>query len=308
VSTSHSLLQEIPLTLAHRRGEIVVRSDHPFQVRKFILRRRGMARSYLKPKKQPEDRPQGPVTEHRVAVDSPFGRRLRLYLWLNDVVQDPDMRWQRYGREVAWADRNVGELLARLRERGLYDDALIVFTADHGEALGCHNHIGHVEYLYDCFMRVPLIVKLPGNHSAGSRRDDLASLLDLFPTIAARLGLRAPDRARGRDLFAPDATGVEPILFMETHPPHATRVRWGLRGPSTKIIWTPADDRWELFNLSEDPEEAHDLARTASEKLERWQRRLADSLHSLPPPPSGSSPPLDDETREQLRALGYVTD
>ena len=82
--------------------------------------------------------------------------------------------WQRYDAEVRWVDEAVGRILATLREIGLGDDLLVVFTADHGEAFGDeHGLIGHQDDMYDEVLRVPLLVKYPGSPAAASAKQRL---------------------------------------------------------------------------------------------------------------------------------------
>jgi arylsulfatase A-like enzyme len=308
LSTSHSLADVYPVTLSGSRGEIVLRSDDPFVVRKFILRRRGVFRSYLRPRWRPDPIPLDPVRELRIDVHSRYGNRLNLYLRLDDVIESQDAMWERYRREVVWVDRHVGAVVDLVRSRGLYDDSLIIITADHGEALGDHGHIGHVEYLYESQVRVPLIVKLPQNLAAGDRRHDLVTLLDVLPTIMARTGVSTPHGARGRDLFAAEAELADRVAFLETHAPQASTDRFGLRAQDTKVIWTPMLDLWELYRIDRDPEEQQNLAAGSPDLLQPWRAELELLLSSLSPVPGTEAIPLDEKTRQQLRELGYLRD
>ena len=99
-----------------------------------------------------------------------------------------------YLAEVAFMDDQVGELLARLEERGLFDDALIVVTADHGELLGESGYFSHSGRLDGELVEIPLIVKWPGQRE-GRRDGRLTSLVDLFPTVLAAAGV-PPDGPR----------------------------------------------------------------------------------------------------------------
>ena len=86
-----------------------------------------------------------------------------LRLWVNDVPRTNDAIRQRYALEVGYVDRFIGLLLAELERLGLYQESLIVFTSDHGEALGERKVFGHVEGLTYEHLHVPLIVKLPAS-------------------------------------------------------------------------------------------------------------------------------------------------
>ncbi len=97
-----------------------------------------------------------------------------------------------YDARVAFADEHVGALLDHLKEEGLYDDALIVLTADHGQSLGEHGYDGHIISLYQQTLHAPLLIKLPRNELAGARVESVTRSVDLLPTILAFAGIDAP--------------------------------------------------------------------------------------------------------------------
>ena len=91
-----------------------------------------------------------------------------------------------YDTEVLYADQQLGRIVAALRERGLYDRALVIFTADHGEALGDHDvYFRHGYALYDDCLRVPLLIKPPYGRgpAVAPRWSGAVSLVDIFPTV-----------------------------------------------------------------------------------------------------------------------------
>lgn len=106
----------------------------------------------------------------------------------------------RYDEEVRAVDESVGRLVAELRKRGLFDEVVFLFSADHGEAMGQPDykfgHGTHVEQV----LHVPLLVRLPGAEKGGTRIATTVQLLDLFPTLVDRLGLTAPPGLQGRSL------------------------------------------------------------------------------------------------------------
>ncbi len=117
-------------------------------------------------------------------------------------------------------DDQFAELVAALEARGLWRDALVVFTSDHGEEFGESGKLGHGHSLSDALLRVPLIVK-PAAGAAGAVgevRDDLVSLLGLLPTIARCAGATAPRALPEQDWFAPhrDAVAVSELLHGAT--------------------------------------------------------------------------------------------
>jgi hypothetical protein len=101
-----------------------------------------------------------------------------------------------YRAEVAFMDEQLGRLLDSLREHQLWDEALIIAVADHGELLGEHRVLGHGGRLDPELVEVPLIVKFPHQRRAATV-DDLVSIVDLFPTVLETAGVAAPAAAAG---------------------------------------------------------------------------------------------------------------
>ena len=136
-----------------------------------------------------------------------------------------------YRREVEYMDGEIGRLLDKLSGLGLYDTSAVLVVGDHGEGLGeYHNdfgdpHVGHVHFLYGVYTKVPLLVKRAGSAGAGGSRDDLATLLDIAPTVAGIMGFNPPAGFRGRDLFR-SAKRAPAAVFEETYKPEAYRDRF----------------------------------------------------------------------------------
>jgi sulfatase-like protein len=229
----------------------------------------------------------------------------RLRLWIHDVPELPELA-VRYRREVQYSDRCVGRLLALLQRRGLYADTLIVFTSDHGEALGERGIVGHGVNLYDELLHVPLIIKPPISARArnwlAERRDVLVRLEDVVPTILDLLDLDPLPGQQGVSL----RETVERPLLAETHPPEAPRTLYALRDERSKLIFDPAADRFELYDLADDPLELRDVfassgaAHAAGQALLRARATRRPMLG-----PDAASSQLDPELREPLRSLGY---
>lgn len=117
---------------------------------------------------------------------------------------------------VADTDAEVGRLLGGLKRHGLYDDALIVIVADHGELLGEDGFYSHTTRLDDALVEVPLLVKWPGQ-TRGRVERELVSIVDLFPTILSTAGLRPPP-SDGLGLFLDrDAIAEREYVVAEEH-------------------------------------------------------------------------------------------
>ncbi len=243
-----------------------------------------------------------------------------------------------YDGGVLSMDGWLGELLSALRDRGLYDRTLIVLTSDHGEqlgersasagggddGLGFYNAHGHT--LYDEMLRVPLIVKLPGQRYAGTRVAAVSRTIDVMPTILAELSL-APevDEMQGVPLQPLWEGAREPpplVAFSESL--METSEKKSLTSHRYKYIlsvgpeivsqhgraFLPAEaDAVELYDLRHDPGERDNLlgpgrtaqsARLAVMFEAELRRRSAEGAGRA------ETGQLAPETVEGLKALGYV--
>ena len=114
------------------------------------------------------------------------------------------LRWvqAQYDGEIRWTDEHLGRVLDLVRELGLWDDTLVVVTADHGEEFFEHGNKGHKQNLHVEQVHVPLVVKYPRGMPTG-RDERLVSLVDVVPTVLEVTGTRTPDPLQGRSLLAP---------------------------------------------------------------------------------------------------------
>jgi len=149
---------------------------------------------------------------------------------------------------------------------------------------------------------VPLIVKLP----AGGRRaaleaaaDRLARHVDLVPTLLETIGLPPLPGQTGVSLFH----AAEVLHLAQTHAPEAVEDRVSLQDARYKMIYTPADDSIEMFDLSEDPGEWNDVFATHAGQRPDWPARLREVARTATSEREART--LDEETNRQLRALGY---
>ena len=155
---------------------------------------------------------------------------------------------------ITLLDDCVGCIVASLRAAGKLDDTLVVLVSDHGDQLGEHGMAGKMGNLYEASIRVPLVIRLPGAAHAGTDRQQLAEMVDLFPTVCDLLGVphpAGPQALAGRSLAPvvadPGAAHREVVHAM---------VREGqmARTESLKLNFY-ADEPGELYDLAGDPEE-----------------------------------------------------
>lgn len=122
-----------------------------------------------------------------------------------------------YDATILELDATLGAFFDELRAEGLYDDLLIIVSADHGEGMEDHDWLFRHGLVYDSSSHVPLMVKLPGSANAGARVDTPVQLVDLMPTLADLLGYDLGDYGHGRSLV-PALEGAElpsePVLMV----------------------------------------------------------------------------------------------
>jgi arylsulfatase A-like enzyme len=215
-------------------------------------------------------------------------------------ADDWDELLRLYDLEIAHTDQQIGRLVAGMKELGLYDDSLLVVTADHGEEFGDHGRWGHTVRLHDEVVRVPLMVRYPGDTPARVQRP--VALVDVMPTLLAALDLPGPDGMVGADLRAP-AAQPRPV-FTETS--KGARMDAVVMGRH-KLIRDHEADTWALYDLEADPREQTELAAAHPEVLgelqgllDGWRGRATDGTVS------GDRVEISAEDAARLEALGYL--
>ncbi len=204
-----------------------------------------------------------------------------------------------YDGEVAAADAVVGELLESLRERGLYDRAIVIVTSDHGEGLMDHGEEQHGVLLYREAIQVPLLLKLPGQRRAGETIRTPVGLADIAPTVAELVGAAPLRTSSGRPLLG--AGEKTRALYSETLYPRL-HLGWSeLHSVVDDRIHYVHGPRPELYDLTADPGENRDLAAREPQTLERMRAALA----RVPTGPAAPSS-VDPVVAARLSALGYV--
>jgi arylsulfatase A-like enzyme/Flp pilus assembly protein TadD len=226
------------------------------------------------------------------------------FLWVH--LSDPEVAAEAsYNAAVTAADIAASKLIATLRASKLYDDALIVVAADHGQSLGAHGEQTHGVFLYDETVHVPLLLKLPANQSAGKRVVAKARLVDVAPTILEIAGVAVPSQMQGQSLLRiAKSNADQPVYSISAFPQQAFGWSPLESWRAGKYLYVKAP-KPEIYDLSADPGAIRNLAQTSEAtldtiagQLESFNRRFGGNV-------SGGSE-LTSSEMQKLASLGYV--
>ena len=209
-----------------------------------------------------------------------------------------------YDEEILFVDRQLGRFFEALDADGLTDDAVVLFTSDHGEELFDHSGFEHGHTVYDELLRVPLIARGPGIQPA--RHEVVVSLLDLFPTVLTAFGQTVPSGLPGRSLW--------PALYgdpLPDRPAYAERTLYGpehqaIIGWPYKLIHRADVEENRLFDLARDFGELEDVAAAYPEDVARLRALLQATLEAAAGSGTADEVEMDEATLKALRSLGYV--
>lgn len=220
-----------------------------------------------------------------------------------------------YIGEINFLDVELGKFLDGLKERGLYDDALIILTADHGEEFCEHGGWWHGQTLYNEQTRVPMIVKLPGNQHAGQRNPYYARNLDIAPTILQFAGVPKGPLMQGQSLFDDNgAPANASIKFAYAENNFEGIVLQSVQTEAGKVIKANEGNKRKLapvefYNVESDPLEQQNLAGDPAVSL--TEKELLDAIgtytriceeNAVEP---AMAVPVSAELQDQLDSLGY---
>lgn len=214
-----------------------------------------------------------------------------------------------YAGEIAYVDQCIGLVIRKLKDMGIYDSTLIIITGDHGEMLGEHGEQTHGYFVYQSAIKVPLILKLPGQKEP-RRVQELVGLIDVLPTVCRLAGVEPPAVVQGQDLGGyfqkTDRPGRERHLFCESLVPTKSGANslLGLVTERWKYIETT---RRELYDLVEDPQEADNLVGKEPERVRVLEERLRGIVAArLRPVARDGRLEPDAASRRRLESLGYI--
>jgi arylsulfatase A-like enzyme len=186
-----------------------------------------------------------------------------------------------YYATITAMDHHIGRLFAALKQLGMYDNTIFVYSADHGLAIGSHGLFGK-QNLYEDGMKPPFIFAGPDIPKGETQA--LAYLYDIFPTIVDLVGAAIPSGLDGKSLkpvIEGKASGVRDTLFLSYRD-----VQRAVRDNRWKLIRYPQVNVTQLFDLERDPHEITNLAdrpehaeriKSLTAEMQRWQKELGDT-------------------------------
>jgi tetratricopeptide (TPR) repeat protein len=210
-----------------------------------------------------------------------------------------------YDGEIAAADEIVGKFIGFLKEKGIYDRALVVFLSDHGESLGEHGEEEHGVFLYRAALQVPLLVKLPKGQYAGSTVKAAVQLSDVFTTIGQAVALKG---------LPPIAGTVNLLSLAAGAPAPERRVYAETVFPRTHFGWSDLasvlDGKWqyvdaphpEFYDLATDPGELTNLVEKRPGPFRSMKLELEKARAAFEAPGA-----VSDEEKKKLASLGYLS-
>src|SRR5436853_1598931 len=243
----------------------------------------------------------------------------KFFLWMH--LYDPhypyrppapyseEYRDRPYDGEIAFADAQVGRLIEFLKNKGLYQNTLIILSGDHGESLGEHGVKTHGFFIYNATLHVPLIIHLPGDMHARTVAN-LVNLADLMPTVLAALNIQIPAQVQGQSLLplmSPKKEDTARSLYAETFLPRL-HFNWSeLRGVETETYHFIDAPKPELYDLRKDPGETHNLFAEKKAVTEEMRVRLAKLIQQYTAGQElAEKTGLDPALMERLKSLGYA--
>lgn len=206
-----------------------------------------------------------------------------------------------YDAEIRYTDDEVRRLVGAVRRKA--PDTVFIVLADHGEHFWDHGLLGHGLSLYDCEVRIPLM--LFGGEVGKGRFEQPVEIIDILPTVAGLIGLPLLESWQGVDLFAPGPK----VVFSKTRGPSP---EWNTNlemviSEGRKLLLNHGNDTARLYDWLADPTETNDLSGQFPEEVSRLKRQLQRKYLENNALRSGGAETavIDEETREQLRRLGY---
>ncbi|MBN2376177.1 MAG: arylsulfatase [Sedimentisphaerales bacterium] len=233
-----------------------------------------------------EDMPE-PMVGEWAAKHGPHKEPPPAGLWRGDLGIEQAKRSRRgYYGSVSFIDEQIGKILKALKKRGMMENTLIVFFADHGDMLGDHN-LWRKTYAYEGSARVPMLLRWPRGMGMkgkrGSTIDKPVELRDILPTFLDAAGAEVPGHLDGESMLrlVRGEGDWREYIDLEHDVCYSRENHWnGLTDGKFKYIFHAFDGSEQLFDMRNDPDELCDLAGVKEHEavLELWRGRMVEHL------------------------------
>ncbi len=222
---------------------------------------------------------------------------------VNVSQEDVEQLVNAYDAEIRALDDELGLFFRKLKNEGVYDNSIIIITADHGESFLEHGKFDHGNGLYDEVLRVPLIIRFPKMQYAGVV-DTPVQMIDILPTLLDYLNIEKSGEISGHSLMKTLGEGngrEEYPIYSEWE--ELIMVRKG----NLKMIYDRELDKAELYDLKNDPGEQNDLSTQDLATVSMMRSELIDWIKEIEANrPEQASIKVDNKTVENLKSLGYI--
>lgn len=242
------------------------------------------------------------LQQARVALDAPRDSGQPVFFYAqpknvhqfarNQVPSPTSQHWQapegmsvRISYEVNWVDKCLGDFFAYLKQRGMYDNSIIIVTSDHGDATGEFGRMSHSTLIWPEVMRVPLIIHLPQKMREHLIYDDtrISTLTDITPTLYYLLGHRpiVQNPLYGRPLFAETKEELDRYPRKDLLLASDVRAVYGILTADGRYLYTTYDSPAQsyLFDLNADPNAEHNLLTPTLKQ--RYDEEIIGHLHLI---------------------------
>ncbi|MEJ2628390.1 MAG: sulfatase-like hydrolase/transferase, partial [bacterium] len=231
-----------------------------------------------------------------------------------------DLKYLRalYDSEISFTDYYIGKVINHLKALNLYNNTIIIFTADHGESFSDHLcWIGHTKSLYQELIHVPLIIK-PAGKNEHMKVNKYTGTINILPTILSALQIKKPKNINfnGTEIDLTDINKIENrVIISDTK---RMSLLESVISDRYKVIkgklwdyYKPSEHTYEIYDLRNDPQEKHNLYPGIDNDdihdlkliLEEWNTYVHSQQSKIG---KVKSPQLSKKERERLRSLGYM--
>ncbi len=211
-----------------------------------------------------------------------------------------------YRSEIRFTDKYIGEVISYLKSQDIYDNTLIVLVSDHGDEFGERGTLGHGQSLYNEQTRIPFIMKLPKRYKKRTNIRPLFSNIDIAPTILDIVNIKIPTVFRGKSIFSEKGSDT---VFMEVNEKKYETLynQCAIVRGGWKLIKNFENNRFELYDLTEDHAEKRDLFNSKKSKFFSMHKILKKYIKMRERNKYTSQKTnLTEDEQKKIESLGYI--